>query len=309
MNMFRIRFHGRGGQGVKTASRILGSAFFLEGYEVQDAPRYGPERRGAPIFAYVRASRGGIHERGAIASPDMVVVVDGSLMSIPSAGVMEGVEPETLLLLGSAAGAGQANLPATVIHVPDLGGEGRGVSPLTAVAAAGAAARLSGVISAASLREAVREELESLEEKMLAINLELALSAFQRMEGPTLAEREGVDSPVPPLVAPVWIELPRDAAHMASPTILGAGTSVLLPTGLWRTNRPEIDLGRCKGCWWICATFCPDGAVGVTNGGKPEIDYEHCKGCLICMEQCPSHAIGFIPEGAETISPHAGGGI
>ena len=55
--MYRIRFHGRGGQGMKTASRILGSAFFAEGYEVQDAPRYGAERRGAPIFAYVRAAR------------------------------------------------------------------------------------------------------------------------------------------------------------------------------------------------------------------------------------------------------------
>ncbi len=43
--MYRIRFHGRGGQGMKTASQILGTAFFLEGYEVQDAPRYGAERR------------------------------------------------------------------------------------------------------------------------------------------------------------------------------------------------------------------------------------------------------------------------
>ena len=49
--MYRIRFHGRGGQGVKTASQILSSALFLEGFEVQDAPRYGAERRGAPIFA------------------------------------------------------------------------------------------------------------------------------------------------------------------------------------------------------------------------------------------------------------------
>ena len=47
--MFRIRFHGRGGQGMKTASRILGTAFFKTGYEVQDAPRYGAERRGAPF--------------------------------------------------------------------------------------------------------------------------------------------------------------------------------------------------------------------------------------------------------------------
>ena len=67
--MYRIRFHGRGGQGMKTASRILGSAFFNEGFEVQDAPRYGAERRGAPIFAYVRADRSEIRERGVILRP------------------------------------------------------------------------------------------------------------------------------------------------------------------------------------------------------------------------------------------------
>ena len=47
--MFRIRFHGRGGEGMKTSSRILGTSFFLEGFQVQDAPRYGAERRGAPV--------------------------------------------------------------------------------------------------------------------------------------------------------------------------------------------------------------------------------------------------------------------
>lgn len=50
--MFTIRFHGRGGQGMKTASHLLGNAFFLAGYEVQDAPRYGAERRGAPMTSY-----------------------------------------------------------------------------------------------------------------------------------------------------------------------------------------------------------------------------------------------------------------
>ena len=85
--MFRIRFHGRGGQGMKTASRILGSAFFFEGYEVQDAPRYGAERRGAPMFAYVRADRRAINERGVITNPDLVVVSDDSLVPVPAAGV------------------------------------------------------------------------------------------------------------------------------------------------------------------------------------------------------------------------------
>ncbi|MEO2168127.1 MAG: 2-oxoacid:acceptor oxidoreductase family protein [bacterium] len=50
---------------------------FLEGFEVQDAPLYGAERRGAPVFAYVRADRAPINERGVIRRPDLVVVADG----------------------------------------------------------------------------------------------------------------------------------------------------------------------------------------------------------------------------------------
>jgi len=99
--MFRIRFHGRGGQGMKTASRILGSAFFKAGFEVQDAPRYGAERRGAPIFAYVRADKTVINERGIINHPDLVVVADDTLVGMPAAGVIQGMDAHTLLLINS----------------------------------------------------------------------------------------------------------------------------------------------------------------------------------------------------------------
>ena len=86
---------------MKTASRILGTAFFLEGLEVQDAPRYGAERRGAPLFAYVRASREPIHERGIIRHPDLVVVADDSLVAVPAAGVLAGLGAHTVLLINS----------------------------------------------------------------------------------------------------------------------------------------------------------------------------------------------------------------
>ncbi len=99
--MYRIRFHGRGGQGMKTASRILGTAFFLEGYEVQDAPRYGAERRGAPIFAFVRADHKPINERGIIPQADLVVVADDTLVPVPAAGVLAGMDGHTVLLINS----------------------------------------------------------------------------------------------------------------------------------------------------------------------------------------------------------------
>ena len=64
--MLRIRFHGRGGQGMKTASRILGSAAFHAGLVVQDSPVYGAERPGTPMAAFTRIAREPILERGAI---------------------------------------------------------------------------------------------------------------------------------------------------------------------------------------------------------------------------------------------------
>ncbi|NIP29808.1 MAG: hypothetical protein GTO02_05940, partial [Candidatus Dadabacteria bacterium] len=67
------------------------NAFFLEGFEVQDAPRYGAERRGAPIFAYVRASKQPIYERGIIKRPDLVIVADETLVPIPASGVLSGI--------------------------------------------------------------------------------------------------------------------------------------------------------------------------------------------------------------------------
>ena len=67
-------------------------------------------------------------------------------------------------------------------------------------------------------------------------------------------------------------------------------------TGLWRTMRPVINYEKCSGCWWVCSTYCPDGAINVRDDGKPDIDYDHCKGCLVCVAQCPPHAIESIPE-------------
>ena len=79
--MVEIRWHGRGGQGAKTASLLLADAAFYTGKYVQGFPEYGPERMGAPITAYNRISdeRCTIHSN--IYNPDYVVVVDESLLS------------------------------------------------------------------------------------------------------------------------------------------------------------------------------------------------------------------------------------
>lgn len=90
-NMIEIRWHGRGGQGAKTASLLLADAAFNTGKYIQGFPEYGPERMGAPITAYNRISTAPIRIHSNIYEPDYVVVVDDSLLeSVPvTAGLKE----------------------------------------------------------------------------------------------------------------------------------------------------------------------------------------------------------------------------
>ena len=79
-NMIEIRWHGRGGQGAKTASLLLADAAFNTGKYIQGFPEYGPERMGAPITAYNRISSTPITVHSNIYEPDYVVVVDDTLL-------------------------------------------------------------------------------------------------------------------------------------------------------------------------------------------------------------------------------------
>ena len=83
-NLIEIRWHGRGGQGAKTASLLLADAAFNTGKYIQGFPEYGPERMGAPITAYNRISDTPITIHSNIYEPDYVVVVDDTLLtSVP----------------------------------------------------------------------------------------------------------------------------------------------------------------------------------------------------------------------------------
>ena len=98
-NMVEIRWHGRGGQGAKTACLLLADAAFASGKYVQGFPEYGPERMGAPITAYNRISdeRCTIHSN--IYNPDYVVVVDETLLQ--SVDVTHGLNPEGAIVINT----------------------------------------------------------------------------------------------------------------------------------------------------------------------------------------------------------------
>ena len=98
-----IRWHGRGGQGAKTASLLLADVAFSTGMYVQGFPEYGPERMGAPITAYNRLSNEDIRVHSNIYYPDFVVVVDETLLE--SVDVTAGLKPEGGIIVNTAKSA------------------------------------------------------------------------------------------------------------------------------------------------------------------------------------------------------------
>lgn len=98
-NMVEFRWHGRGGQGAKTACLFLAEAAFNSGKDVQGFPEYGPERMGAPITAYNRISDSHCKVHSNIYFPDYVVVVDETLLN--SVNVTKGLSTEGALIINT----------------------------------------------------------------------------------------------------------------------------------------------------------------------------------------------------------------
>ena len=97
--MVEIRWHGRGGQGVKTAAMLLAEAAFEGGMNIQGFSDYGPERSGAPIQGFTRLSKSEISLHNFITSPDVVVVLDSTLLGVVA--VTDGLKPEGKVIVNT----------------------------------------------------------------------------------------------------------------------------------------------------------------------------------------------------------------
>jgi pyruvate ferredoxin oxidoreductase gamma subunit len=290
--MRAVRFHGRGGQGAKTASRILGTAAFIEGFVVQDSPIYGAERRGAPVAAFTRIAKEPIRERGLIARPDLVVIADASLIHDPAARVLDGVDERTAVFVNSPLTAEQFQSPTSLpgrlttmdltdVALQQFGKRGAISSLLGAVAG-----RLVG-LRQESIREAIARELADLGLAASTIeqNQVVALQCYDVVRTVFL----GAGAPQP--IAPVHLQVPTyESPTRGTARISAAANSILRETSGWRTFRPVLVPDKCNGCW-LCFVYCPDGVISMTKDDRPVIDYAHCKGCQICVHECPTEAL------------------
>lgn len=298
--MIAVRFHGRGGQGAKTASRILGTAAFLEGYQAQDSPVYGAERRGAPVSAFTRIAKDPVRERGLISRPHLVVVADASLIGDPAARVLEGVEERTVVFVNSPVSPERLRTQFSLVGrltTMDLTEtalrhfEKRGAISALLGAVAG---RLVG-LRAKSVREAIGRELADLglAAAIIESNQTVALRCYETLQAAAL-DTEVRPSAAAQLWSPAYEPPTRGTAGITA----GPNSAIRSMSG-WRTYRPVLRPDLCNGCW-LCFANCPEGAITIKPDGKPAVYYPHCKGCLDCVEVCPTDAMTVErePEGA-----------
>lgn len=98
VGLLEIRFHGRGGQGAWTASLLLAQAGLKENMFIQSFPAFGPERAGAPITAFTRISDSPIHIHSSVYEPDVVVVLDPTLLG---ESIVKGLKEDSVLILNT----------------------------------------------------------------------------------------------------------------------------------------------------------------------------------------------------------------
>jgi pyruvate ferredoxin oxidoreductase gamma subunit len=297
--MLRIRFHGRGGQGMKTASRILGSAAFHAGLVVQDAPVYGAERRGAPMVAFTRIAHAPILERGAIVQADLVVVADDTLLTEPAAQPLAGCDVQCTLLVNSTRDEATLRHPTSHdgrLLVADFTALALNLTQTLAslsTALGIAAAHVIGLALADSLA-GLTEELDDtqLSPAQRHANRQLAQATYALVRSwEPIQERTGW-AVVP---ATALVEVPFDPPRRATPSIYAAANSPARHTGSWRQFRPVLHPEHCTRCW-VCFVRCPEAAIALDYDDYPIVDYDVCKGCLLCVHECPTHALSAEKE-------------
>jgi pyruvate ferredoxin oxidoreductase gamma subunit len=181
-----IRWHGRGGQGAKTAALLVAQVAIEEGRCSQGFPEYGPERMGAPIRGFTRVSDSTIRSYCPIERPDVVVVLDDTLMRDPA--VVEGTDANTVFVVNTAlepqvtsrllglAGNPVHCLDATRISIEELG------RPMPNMPMVGALIKATGCISLQALMKNVEKKfLSSLGERAVQGNLRAIQRAHEEV--------------------------------------------------------------------------------------------------------------------------------
>ncbi len=176
--MVEIRFHGRGGQGAVTSAELTALAAIDEGKFAQAFPSFGPERRGAPVMAFVRVSETQIRTREKVYNPNVVVVLDPSLLQIVN--VEAGLKEGGLVILNTKKSAEEVRKETglkarlALVDASKIAMETMRV-PITNTTMLGALIKGAGLLGIEALRAPIQNRFGPIAEK----NLKACQRAFE----------------------------------------------------------------------------------------------------------------------------------
>jgi len=179
---YEIRWHGRGGQGAVTSAKILAEAAYHSGFAgVTSQPSFGAERRGAPITASTRLAHEPIRVLSQVTQPDIVVVLDDSLLGVANAAA--GLAPGGMVIVNTNRSAAELGIGGDAhVVVSDVTGAAMaadlivGGQPMVSTAILGAVAAATGLITMESVEAAIGHAFTG---KAAAKNIEAAKIAFE----------------------------------------------------------------------------------------------------------------------------------
>jgi 2-oxoacid:acceptor oxidoreductase gamma subunit (pyruvate/2-ketoisovalerate family)/2-oxoacid:acceptor oxidoreductase delta subunit (pyruvate/2-ketoisovalerate family) len=281
---WEIRFHGRGGQGAVTASKILAEAAYLSGFEAQSIPFFGAERRGAPVMAFTRVSYEAIHERSQVYTPDYVIVLDPIILD--AVDVFRGLKDGGSIVINTVKSPMDFQFEQGSLLVATVDATGIAIKNNLLVAGTPV---VNMPMLGAFLKIFSHIELETLEE--------VVMKKFGKNgKANVAAVREAYESTVVEKVRGSGKPSTEDVRRKRAVTMPVSTPSpgVAGRTRFWRDFRPEVDYDVCSNCL-SCWLHCPESAIQRV-GSRIEIDYEFCKGCLVCSAVCPKKAIRVSRE-------------
>lgn len=180
--MDQVRIHGRGGQGVVTASELIAIAAFYEGKQTQAFPHFGVERSGAPIRSYARISNEPILTRERVYNPSILIIQDHTLIT-EDPDITEGIDKNTYIIINAPTGYKlEKKLPSQRIYF----------SPATEIALSifkknivntvilGALAKHTGLISLDSLKKAITEKFKDKGKDIITKNIKAVTLAYNQ---------------------------------------------------------------------------------------------------------------------------------
>ncbi len=286
--MKEIRLHGKGGQGLLRAAHIIVKTAVAVGEYGSFVPYFGVERRGAPVYGFLRLDNKPILPKNQVYNPDCIIILDDTLLK--EGNIYEGLNDDSIVIINTKSSISDLNFPpqvkkvgivdATKISLKHLG---RDIPNTTML---GAFCKTTDWLSIDDMSDTIGMEFDE-------INIAASREGFEfttiYTKGWKISDKSTKRENIP-------VKREEKMNREWTAVVADEGT-LILNTGDWRVDTPEINHEECIVCG-ICAQYCPVGAIRKENptDEKIFIDLKYCKGCGICEAECPKRAISMYRE-------------